>query len=271
MDWQRVGFVHGVMNTDNMSILGLTIDYGPYGWLEGYEPGWTPNTTDRQHKRYQYGQQAQMAHWNLYQLANALYPLVEATEPLEAVLNEFRENYAVEYPAMMRKKLGLAIAENEDWNLIQKLEETLQLTETDMTIFFRLLSQFSRAKNAESESYFLDLIKPAFYEVEALTSEIKQKWMDWAKVYAERLSRETTSDETRQTAMNLVNPKYVLRNYMAQLAIDQANEGNYDLIDELYQLLKQPYAEQLESEKWFAKRPEWARHKVGCSMLSCSS
>ncbi len=271
MDWQRVGFVHGVMNTDNMSILGLTIDYGPYGWLEGYEPGWTPNTTDRQNKRYQYGQQAQMAHWNLYQLANALYPLVEATEPLETALNEFRENYAVEYPAMMRKKLGLAIAENEDWNLIKKLEETLQLIETDMTIFFRLLGQFSSTKFAEDEAYFLNLIQPAFYEQEVLTPAVKEKWNDWAKEYANRLSRETSTEATRHAAMNTVNPKYVLRNYMSQLAIDQANEGNYDLIDELYQLLKQPYAEQPESEKWFAKRPEWARHKVGCSMLSCSS
>ncbi len=271
MDWQRVGFVHGVMNTDNMSILGLTIDYGPYGWLEGYEPGWTPNTTDRQNKRYQYGQQAQMAHWNIYQLANALYPLIEATEPLEAVLNEFRDNYSVEYPAMMRKKLGLAKEEETDWNLIKQLEETLQLIETDMTIFFRLLSKFSIDEVSKKDSYFLDLMEPAFYKVEALTPEIKQKWNDWAQAYADRLSRETQSEDARQIGMNLVNPKYVLRNYMSQLAIDQANEGNYELIDELYQLLKQPYAEQPESEKWFAKRPEWARHKVGCSMLSCSS
>jgi len=109
-------------------------------------PGWTPNTTDRQNKRYQYGQQAQMAHWNLYQLAKALYPLIEATEPLETALNEFRENYAVEYPAMMRKKLGLEKSEEIDWDLIKQLEETLQLTETDMTIFFRLLGNFSAEK-----------------------------------------------------------------------------------------------------------------------------
>lgn len=271
MDWQRVGFVHGVMNTDNMSILGLTIDYGPYGWLEGYELGWTPNTTDRQNKRYQYGQQAQMAHWNIYQLANALYPLVEATEPLEAVLNEFRENYAVAYPAMMRKKLGLEKVFKEDWNLIQQLEETLQLTETDMTIFFRLLGKFSIVNFNEFPDYFLQLIQPAFYAIDELTPTIQEKWNDWAKQYANRLTRETTTETARHAAMNATNPKYVLRNYMAQLAIDDANQGNYALIEELYQLLKQPYAEQPESEKWFSKRPEWARHKVGCSMLSCSS
>ena len=271
MDWQRVGFVHGVMNTDNMSALGLTIDYGPYGWLEGYEPGWTPNTTDRQNKRYQYGQQAQMAHWNLYQLANALYPLIEATEPLESALNEFRENYAVAYPAMMRQKLGLEKSENIDWDLIKKLEETLQLTETDMTIFFRLLGNFSTNKLSADTAYFLNLIQPAFYTPAELTADIKDKWNEWAAQYADRLSREPRTEASRHAAMNAVNPKYVLRNYMAQLAIDQANEGNYDLIDELHQLLKKPYAEQPESEKWFAKRPEWARNKVGCSMLSCSS
>ncbi len=271
MDWQRVGFVHGVMNTDNMSILGLTIDYGPYGWLEGYEPGWTPNTTDRQNKRYQYGQQAQMAHWNLYQLANALYPLIEATEPLEKALNEFRELYTVEYPAMMRRKLGLEKSENTDWELIKKLEETLQLTETDMTIFFRLLGEFSPEAQSGDAAYFLGLIQNAFYQPEALTPAIQAAWNEWATQYTDRLSRESRSAVDRHAAMNAVNPKYVLRNYMAQLAIDQANEGNYDLIEELYQLLKAPYAEQPESEKWFAKRPEWARHKVGCSMLSCSS
>jgi len=271
MDWQRVGFVHGVMNTDNMSILGLTIDYGPYGWLEGYEPGWTPNTTDRQHKRYQYGQQAQMAHWNLYQLANALYPLIEATEPLENVLNEFRENYAVDYPAMIRKKLGLEKSEKTDWQLIQQLEQNLQLTETDMTIFYRMLGTLSSTKLVEEKSYFLSTIHSAFYHPDELTPEVQQKWNDWATQYANRLSQEFQSESARHQSMNAVNPKYVLRNYMAQLAIDDANQGNYDLINELYQLLKQPYAEQPASEKWFAKRPEWARHKVGCSMLSCSS
>ena len=90
LDWQRVGFVHGVMNTDNMSILGLTIDYGPYGWLEDYDKGWTPNTTDRQQKRYQFGNQPQVALWNLYQLANALYPLVEEAPPFEAILEQYK-------------------------------------------------------------------------------------------------------------------------------------------------------------------------------------
>ena len=105
VDWQRVGFVHGVMNTDNMSILGLTIDYGPYGWLENFDPTWTPNTTDRQNKRYRFENQPNIALWNLYQLANALYPLIEASEPFEKVLKEFQSGFQKDYQKMMLRKL----------------------------------------------------------------------------------------------------------------------------------------------------------------------
>lgn len=265
--WQRVGFVHGVMNTDNMSILGLTIDYGPYGWLEGYDPSWTPNTTDRQNKRYRYGNQPNIGLWNLYQLANALYPLIESTEPLEAILERYRTDFKEHYLEMMKGKLGLFTYEDNDNELVSALEENLQLTETDMTIFFRHLGDFNKNRPGEGFTLVLD----AFYAPEKLTAEIQRKWANWFIKYAERLQRENLPDPDRKAKMNTLNPKYVLRNYMAQLAIDAADIGDYTVIDELYQLLKQPYAEQKEAEKWFAKRPEWARHKVGCSMLSCSS
>ncbi|MCL4156977.1 UNVERIFIED_CONTAM: hypothetical protein GTU68_032798, partial [Idotea baltica] len=140
INWQRVGFVHGVMNTDNMSILGLTIDFGPYGWLEGFDFDWTPNTTDRQHKRYRYGNQPNIGLWNLYQLANALYLIIEEVEPLEAVLNQYKVDFEAQSFAMMKSKLGLFANDKNDVNLIQALEDNLQLVETDMTIFFRLLS-----------------------------------------------------------------------------------------------------------------------------------
>lgn len=267
MDWQRVGFVHGVMNTDNMSILGLTIDYGPYGWLEGFEEGWTPNTTDIQHKRYRYGNQPNIGLWNLYQLANALYPLVEEVEPLEAALNQYRADFEVASIQMMRNKIGLKIKKQQDKSLIQDLENLLQLTETDMTIFFRNLSDFKK----DLPNKGIESVKEAFYTPTEVTDTIRQQWMDWFQHYATRLQAETISDSDRKKNMDTVNPKYVLRNYMAQLAIDDADKGDCALIDELYQLLKKPYAEQPEHQKWFAKRPEWARHKVGCSMLSCSS
>ncbi|MDN3664529.1 YdiU family protein [Algibacter miyuki] len=267
IDWQRVGFVHGVMNTDNMSILGLTIDYGPYGWLEDFDFGWTPNTTDRQHKRYRYGNQPNMGLWNLYQLANALYPLVEDVEPLQAILDAYQSEFDTQSLAMMRKKLGLSKADENDAILFQKLEENLQLTETDMTIFFRSLSHFSFKKPSEG----INVVKDAFYNLNEVENGVEQQWETWFKDYAKRLEDENLSVEIRKNQMHSVNPKYVLRNYMAQLAIDDANKGDYKLIDQLFQLLKKPYDEQPENEKWFAKRPEWARHKVGCSMLSCSS
>ncbi len=263
--WQRVGFVHGVMNTDNMSILGLTIDYGPYGWLEGFDVGWTPNTTDRQHKRYRYGNQPNIGLWNLYQLANALYPLIEAAKPLEDVLEGYKIDFEKRSLEMMRAKLGLQEKDEKDLLLIQELEDLLQTAETDMTIFFRNLSKFQKNGNVPFE-----IIKDAFYD-EQLPEDLVSTWKNWLDAYKERLQLESISDVERQKKMNAVNPKYVLRNYMAQLAIDDADQGNYGLIDECYQLLKKPYDEQPEYEKWFAKRPEWARTKVGCSMLSCSS
>jgi len=265
--WQRVGFVHGVMNTDNMSILGLTIDYGPYGWLEGFDWGWTPNTTDRQHKRYRYGNQPNIGLWNLYQLANALYPLVEESEGFEEILDGYKSGYAVQSLEMMAAKLGLQNPGEDDLKLIADLEECLQLTETDMTIFFRKLGDFK--KDASVAGF--KLIEDAFYLPNELTEEIKSQWTDWFSAYAKRLRQESRSDDERRIAMNRINPKYALRNYMAQLAIDAADKGDYSLIDEMYQLLKKPYDEQPEYQNWFAKRPEWARDKVGCSMLSCSS
>jgi uncharacterized protein YdiU (UPF0061 family) len=265
--WQRVGFVHGVMNTDNMSILGLTIDYGPYGWLEGFDFGWTPNTTDKQHKRYRFGNQPTIGLWNLYQLANALYPLIDETAPLEEILEGYKSNFEKKSQDMMRAKLGLILAKETDINLIQSLEDNLQAIETDMTIFFRLLSSFKK----EQPEKGIELIQNAFYTPEKLVGKVLTDWKHWFASYAKRLEKETISYEERDQHMKTTNPKYVLRNYMAQLAIDNANKGDFLLLEELHQLLKKPYEEQSKFEHWFAKRPEWARHKVGCSMLSCSS
>ncbi|MCT4629896.1 YdiU family protein [Winogradskyella sp.] len=265
--WQRVGFVHGVMNTDNMSILGLTIDYGPYGWLEGFDFVWTPNTTDRQNKRYRYGNQPNIGLWNLLQLANALYPLVEEAEAFESVLNQYKIDFDTKSLNMMRSKLGLTIEDKNDAKLIETLEDCLLLSETDMTMFFRLLSNHNKDDGQEG----LKKIEASFYILEEIVGDVAQKWKDWFTAYDQRLQLETLTDKERCANMNLVNPKYVLRNYMAQLAIEQADKGDYSLINELFDLLKKPYNEQPKNQKWFAKRPDWARHKVGCSMLSCSS
>ncbi len=170
--WQRVGFVHGVMNTDNMSILGLTIDYGPYGWLEGFDFGWTPNTTDRQHKRYRYGNQPNIGLWNLYKLANALYPLIEDEETLKGVLDAYKSDFDMKSLAMMRSKLGLEVEGVSDALLVQDLEANLLLTETDMTIFFRKLSDFDNKKPSEG----LEIVENAFYVPTEISEDIQQKW-----------------------------------------------------------------------------------------------
>jgi serine/tyrosine/threonine adenylyltransferase len=268
INWQRVGFVHGVMNTDNMSILGLTIDYGPYGWLEGYDSGWTPNTTDNQFKRYAYGNQPQIALWNLMQLANALLALIKETEPLEQILANFKAGFETQYPEMMCKKLGLSEIVETDISLIVDLEAALQLTETDMTLFFRHLSSIAKTDSITTAT---GKIKDAFYNPNEVSGEIESQWNEWFTAYLNRLKVENLTDDERKSAMNAVNPKYVLRNYMAQLAIDEADKGDFSPVEELYNLLRKPYDEQPEHEKYFAKRPDWARDKVGCSMLSCSS
>jgi len=265
--WQRVGFVHGVMNTDNMSILGLTIDYGPYGWLEGFDLGWTPNTTDKKHKRYRYGNQPTIGLWNLYQLANALYPLIDEAAPLEEILERYQRDFKTESLHMMRSKLGLTLAKKNDLLLIESLEKNLQASETDMTIFFRKLSDFKK----EFPEQGIKLVENAFYKIDEIHDNLLNNWQQWFSEYAKRLKEEPIPFSERQKKMNKVNPKYVLRNYMAQLAIDKVETNDSSLIEELYQILKKPYEEQPEFEHWFAKRPEWARHKVGCSMLSCSS
>jgi uncharacterized protein YdiU (UPF0061 family) len=198
-------------------------------------------------------------------LANALYPIIEDAKPLEAILNQYKIDFERKSLQMMQSKLGLQLVEENDLSLIQDLEEVLQLTPTDMTIFFRLLSDIT----ADAEG--LEEVKKAFYNPKDITGTTKRRWNHWFEKYHARLQRETRSHPQRKEKMDAVNPKYVLRNYMAQLAIDAAKKGDYSLINELFELLKKPYSEQPEKEKWFAKRPDWAKNKIGCSMLSCSS
>lgn len=273
--WLRVGFVHGVMNTDNMSILGLTIDYGPYGWLEDYDPNWTPNTTDAQGRRYRYGYQPQIAQWNLVRLANAIYPLIEETAPLEEGLRHYNDTFQQEYQAMMAAKLGLkAFDPATDVALCNELLTVLQLVETDMTIFYRRLATLPVVEGAADPATEEDRLAPlldAYYDPAALTEEYRRHVGNWLDQYEARVRQDGASDGERARRMNAVNPKYVLRNYLAQLAIDQAEAGDYTLVNDLLELLRHPYDEQPDQETFAAKRPEWARRRAGCSMLSCSS
>lgn len=273
--WLRVGFVHGVMNTDNMSILGVTIDYGPYGWLENYDPNWTPNTTDAASHRYAFGKQPQIAHWNLVQLANALYPLIEQTEPLVEALNSYGQEFESCWQAMMAHKLGLqAFKPDLDDTLFGGLLEILQLAETDMTIFYRRLASLDLDTQPADEIDDATLIEPlldAYYVPEQLTPETTARIAAWLRRYHDRVREDGTDNEARRKRMNTVNPKYVLRNYLAQLAIDKAEQGDPSMVHDLLELLRHPCDEQPDKEAYAQKRPDWARQRPGCSMLSCSS
>ena len=271
--WMRVGFVHGVMNTDNMSILGLTIDYGPYGWLEGYDPDWTPNTTDAQGRRYRYINQPQIALWNLAQLGNAIYPLINDVEPLQEGLNVFRHVHSAQWKNNMTNKFGLYEFKDDDVGLLDELHKVFELIETDMTIFYRQLANFDVQNLKYTDADLLNLIEFAFYTKPSAAAE--KAMATWLRSYSERLQTDFVlygeTNSQRKARMNAVNPKYVLRNYMAQQAIDKATSGDYSEVETLLSLLRHPYDEQPEHQHYFAKRPEWARTKAGCSMLSCSS
>jgi len=272
--WQRVGFVHGVMNTDNMSIMGLTIDYGPYGWLDDYDPDWTPNTTDAGERRYRYGQQPQMALWNLLQLANAIYPLVEDEKPFQQALRMYNQEFDQGWNRMMADKLGLVDFNSAtDADLIAKLLTLLSEVEIDMTIFFRKLALLDAEGKAEdlTDEQLLKPILDAWYRLDALTEDYKSRFSNWLRKYILRLQQEGISQNIKIQKMNAVNPKYVLRNYLSQLAIDKAEQGDYSMVNELLEVMRHPYDEQVDKEHYAVKRPEWARHKAGCSKLSCSS
>ncbi len=270
--WLRTGFVHGVMNTDNMSVLGLTIDYGPYGWIEDYDPGWTPNTTDAQGRRYRFGNQAEIARWNLIQLANAIHPIIEEVKPLENALQTYSDHLRDTWQGMMAAKLGLAGFNKESDNeLITDMQDLLQHVETDMTIFFRRLAALDVQGNdasISSSAYLIEHFSDAFYVTEQLNDEYRVRLRKWIDQYRLRLNHDRIPDDLRREKMNSVNPKYIFRNYIAQLAIDKAEQGDPSMVSELLEVLRNPYDEQPGKDELAKRRPEWARHRAGCAMLS---
>lgn len=250
--WQAVGFSHGVMNTDNMSILGLTFDYGPFGFMETYDPAYICNHSDHG-GRYAFDQQPQVGLWNLTALAQALTPLIPVEE-IQTVLDEYGEIYSEHYVQLMCRKLGLTYKGLEDFAQIEPLLEMMRVSELDYTNLFRKLGQFKTApdeKNSGLRDLFINRVA----------------FDDWSAAYRNRLQSEIATDAERRAGMDEVNPKYILRNYLAQVAIQKAEtERDFSEVDRLLKLLSCPFDEQPEMESYAAPAPDWARKiEISCS------
>lgn len=265
VEWLRVGFVHGVMNTDNMSILGLTIDYGPYSMLDDYDPNFTPNTTDLPGRRYAFGKQSAIAKWNLGALGGAIATLLEDTEPLIAALNTYDDVFWKAYYEMMGRKLGLDEVVQQDVQLITKLEQVLAGTRPDMTIFFQLLSELPA--NPDDTEAVVQHFDAAWYQ--RPTGKAAAALQGFIKNYLERLQHNTTGEQARVERMQAANPRFLLRNYLLQQAIEDLENGDPARFHQLEAAIREPYSR--NHDQFFARRPDWAVQKAGCSMLSCSS
>ena len=249
--WQAVGWAHGVMNTDNMSILGLTMDYGPYGFMDDYDAGFICNHSDH-NGRYAFNQQPYIGLWNLSCLAQALLPLVDK-EALKAGLETYQPSFDQEYQTRMRSKFGLVDVRSEDDELIREFMGLLQGSHADYTIVFRELSTFSTVEGATN-----DKLREHF-----LT---RDRFDEWAVRYQDRLRSERSRDDERCDRMNRVNPKYVLRNYLAQTAIEKAQQKDFTEIDRLFILLQNPFNDQPGMEAYAGPPPNWGKHlSVSCS------
>jgi len=250
--WQSVGFMHGVMNTDNMSILGLTIDYGPFGFMEAFNARHICNHSDHQ-GRYAYHMQPRIGQWNCYALGQALLPLVGEVEDVEAALEIYKPAYEAKFDQLMHAKLGLTTFQDGDSKLIEDMHTLMQNTHVDFTLFFRRLVDLQIDTPAGDEAIrdlFID--RPAFDA--------------WAAQYRDRLRQESSDDARRRTAMNAVNPKFVLRNYLAQIAIEKAQNKDFSEVARLLAVLERPFDEQPDNEHYAELPPDWASElEVSCS------
>ncbi len=257
--WQGVGFCHGVLNTDNMSILGLTIDYGPYGFLDGFDAGHICNHSD-QHGRYAYDMQPQIGHWNLYALGQAMVPLTDDVDATKAAIDTYLDEYPQAISAVFHAKLGLMTTQPDDDALIADLMQLLNSNRTDWTRFWRRLATLRiDAHSPADDAAVRDLV-------------IDRAAFDaWAARYRSRLAAEGSVDDEREQRMNRVNPKFVLRNHLAEVAIRQARGDeaarDYAELARLLEVLEHPYDEQPGREEYAAEPPDWAQSLH----LSCSS
>ncbi|MGL5603082.1 MAG: protein adenylyltransferase SelO, partial [Silvania sp.] len=245
--WQTVGFAHGVMNTDNMSILGLTIDYGPYGFLDDYQPGFICNHSDYQ-GRYSFDNQPSVGLWNLQRLAQSLSPFIDV-EALNDALDSYQEVLLQQFGKLMRRKLGLMTQQKGDNDILNALFALMAREGSDFTRTFRMLGQTEQHSAASPlRDEFID----------------RQAFDDWFARYRARLAQENVADDVRQAQMNAVNPAMVLRNWLAQRAIDRAENGDYAELHRLHEVLRTPFVER--DDDYVSRPPDWGKRlEVSCS------
>lgn len=261
VEWFRVGFVHGVMNTDNMSILGLTIDYGPYSMMDEYDLNFTPNTTDLPGRRYAFGKQGQISQWNLWQLANALHPLIKDEKFLENTLNRYGTYFWDAHDKMLCRKFGFDELRKDDEEFFTNWQGLMQELELDHTLFFNQLEKITADSNLK------DLFSNTSYSF--LNEEKLGKLKSFIKSYESRLNSNSISREESLQMMAKSNPKFILRNYLLYECIEEINNGQRDLLNKLTKALENPYEELFP--EFSVKRPSGYDDTAGCSTLSCSS
>lgn len=260
-EWFRVGFVHGVMNTDNMSILGLTIDYGPYSMMDEYDLNFTPNTTDLPGRRYAFGKQGQISQWNLWQLANALHPMIKDEKFLEDTLNNYGTYFWESHDKMLCNKFGFDQLLEGDEDFFSNWQGLMQELQFDHTLFFNQLEKLKEG----------DDLKSSFENVSytLLSIDMLRKLGGFIKKYNERLSKNTITKEASLNMMQKTNPKFILRNYLLYQCIEEINENKSNLLKKLTHAIENPF-EEIYPE-FSTKRPVNYDDISGCSTLSCSS
>ena len=257
--WQAVGFCHGVLNSDNISVLGLTIDYGPFGFLDQFQIDHICNHSD-QGGRYAYHRQPQIMHWNMACLASAMIPLLElhldekqAQDQLRTALESFPIIYAQTWQALFRKKLGFTSIQEADIALIERLLQAMHDSRIDFTSFFRKLGELKTDAPIEQIALRDDFINRELID-------------QWFADYIARLKSESSNDASRQQAMDQVNPKYILRNHLAQIAIEKAQKKDFSEVTKLLTILSNPFDEQPEHEAYaLAPPPDLNSIEVSCS------
>lgn len=247
--WQAYGFCHGVMNTDNMSILGITFDYGPYAFLDDFDANHICNHSDDS-GRYSFSNQVPIAHWNLAALAQALTPHI-TVEALREALELFLPLYQAAWLDLMRRRLGFTRAEEGDEALVQRLLQLMQTSAVDYTLFFRRLGE-------TAPEQAVAVLRDEFVDLAGFDT--------WAVQYVERATREGADQDARRQRMHAVNPKYILRNYLAQRAIEAAEQGDFGEVRQLHAVLARPFDEQPGMERYAERPPEWGKHlEISCS------